>query len=83
MSGERPERAGELQHQASRKLATNELLLGLDYTYNTPGINNYNGNVASQTIRVGATTISQGYSYDTLNRLTGAIEPRSWAQNYI
>jgi RHS repeat-associated protein len=68
-----------------RKTAGNELILGLDYTYNTPGQTNNNGNVHSQAIRIGTgggtTTINQSYSYDELNRLKTASEP-TWTQTY-
>jgi hypothetical protein len=69
-----------------RKTADNSLLLGLDYTYNTAGQANNNGNVHTQTIRFlhqgKTTTISQSYGYDSLNRLETALETGSWSQTY-
>jgi RHS repeat-associated protein len=53
--------------------------LKLNYSY---GLNNNNGNVLSQTVTIGATVMTQNYSYDSLNRLTGATETGVWAQNY-
>lgn len=54
-------------------------LLQLDYTY---GSTNNNGNVQTQTITVGATVMSQSYTYDNLNRLWTATEAGAWSQNY-
>jgi len=51
--------------------ATNSSVLQLDYGY---GTTSNNGNVVSQNIVVGATTISQTYTYDALNRLQTANE---------
>jgi RHS repeat-associated protein len=67
-----------------KKNATNEVLLGLDYGY---GTTNNNGNVLTQTIRIGTTTtINQSYEYDWLNRLTSAQESVNsttrWTQTY-
>ncbi len=64
-----------------RKLSDNSVILGLDYGYGTQSQNN--GNLASQTIRIGtSTTISQSYSYDSLNRLSTASESGAWTQIY-
>jgi RHS repeat-associated protein len=57
----------------------NSSLLQLDYTY---GSANNNGNVQTQTITVGATVMSQSYTYDSLNRLWTATETGAWLQNY-
>jgi RHS repeat-associated protein len=56
-------------------------ILQLDYGY---GSTNNNGNVLSQTITVGATVMSQAYSYDSLNRLSSANENNGtdWSQTY-
>jgi YD repeat-containing protein len=53
--------------------------LRLDYAYGTA---NNNGNVLTQTITIGATVISQSYSYDSLNRLSSATETGAWTQTY-
>lgn len=71
-----------------RRVSTNELILGLDYTYSPSGtITNNNGNLLTQTIRIGGTTVptttfSQSYVYDQVNRLSSASESGSWSQNY-
>jgi RHS repeat-associated protein len=60
--------------------ATDRSLLKLDFTYNTAGQNDNNGNVLSQTITVGAAgstpgfTAVQTYTYDALNRIYDAKE---------
>jgi RHS repeat-associated protein len=60
--------------------ATDRSLLKLDFTYNTAGQNDNNGNVLSQTITVGAAggtpgfTAVQTYTYDALNRINDAKE---------
>lgn len=57
---------------------SNRLLLEFGY-----GSTNNNGNVLSQNIRIGATTLSQTYTYeDPLNRLTTATESGSCSQTY-
>ena len=58
--------------------------LKLEFTYNTPGLNNNNGNVLSQTITVptevrnnityNGFTANQAYVYDSLNRIKPATE---------
>ena len=65
------------------KLSDGSLILGL-YAF---GAANNNGDVLSQTIRVGTSaTITQSYAYDSLNRLSSAQEsvPGSirWTQTY-
>jgi RHS repeat-associated protein len=66
--------------------ATN--LLKLDYTYNTTGNADNNGNVLTQTITVpGLTpTFNQTYTYDELNRLASATETynssQTWKQEF-
>lgn len=61
--------------------------LRLDYTYGVL-VNNVldpaknNGNVQGQTITIGATQISQSYTYDQANRLLSATEAGSWSQSY-
>jgi RHS repeat-associated protein len=59
-------------------------LLKLDYTYNTPGQANNNGNVLTQTITIGPTVMSQSYAYDDVNRLLTASENSGagWSQTY-
>jgi RHS repeat-associated protein len=59
-------------------------LLKLEYTYNTTGQANNNGNVLTQTITIGTTVMTQIYGYDALNRLSNASETgaASWSQNY-
>ncbi len=61
---------------------TDSSLLRLDYGYGTTTTNN--GNLISQNIVIGATTISQSYVYDSLNRLQSASENSgaSWSQTY-
>ncbi|MEK6300492.1 MAG: RHS repeat-associated core domain-containing protein [Acidobacteriota bacterium] len=56
-------------------------ILQLDYGY---GTTTNNGNVLSQNIVIGGTTISQNYSYDALNRLQTASENSGavWSQTY-
>jgi RHS repeat-associated protein len=54
-------------------------LLRLDYGYATT---TNNGNLQSQSIAMGATTISQSYVYDRVNRLTTATESGSWSQSH-
>ena len=72
--------------------------LKLDFTYNTPGLNNNNGNVLSQTITVptevrnnityNGFTANQAYVYDSLNRIKQATETVSgqsgnnWQQTF-
>ena len=64
--------------------ASDSSVLKLDYTYNTTGQTNNNGNVLSQTITIGTTVMTQSYGYDALNRLSSASETgaASWSQNY-
>lgn len=68
--------------------------LKLNYTYNTTGQNDNNGNVQSQTITVptvGANngfTATQSYTYDSLNRIKQATETiagvgQSWKQTFL
>ena len=59
-------------------------VLQLDYTYNTTGQTNNNGNVVSQTITIGTTVMTDSFGYDALNRLSSASETgaASWSQNY-
>jgi RHS repeat-associated protein len=68
----------------TRKVSTNELLLGLDFTY---GTTTNNGNMQTQTIRIGGTTtptwaINQSFTYDELSRLQTATETAGWSQEY-
>ena len=76
-------------------LGTTELgtnLLKLDYTYESTGNHDNNGNILSQTITVPAAggsqgfTASQAYSYDQLNRVSQAIETlggnQLWGQSF-
>jgi RHS repeat-associated protein len=69
-----------------RRVSGSQLILGLDYEYNTAGQANNNGNVLRQTIRVGTgggtTTISQSYDYDELNRIKTATETGVWSQAF-
>jgi RHS repeat-associated protein len=62
------------------------LILGLDYTYTTtPTSAENNGNILSQTIRIGGTTpatITQSYQYDEVNRLEQMTEAGGWSQTY-
>jgi RHS repeat-associated protein len=63
-------------------------LMSLDYTYGVGATNN--GNVMSQRIRIGGGTtldVTQGYTYDELNRLKTATEnvtggAQTWQQTY-
>jgi len=67
--------------------------LKLNYTYNSSGQNDNNGNVLSQTITVptvGQTqgfTATQNYTYDSLNRLKSAQESigggQTWKQTFL
>jgi RHS repeat-associated protein len=66
--------------------------LKLNYTYNSSGQNDNNGNVLSQTITVptvGQTqgfTATQNYTYDSLNRLKSATEmigTQTWKQTFL
>ncbi len=41
-----------------------------------------NGNLQSQSISIPGLFVTQTYSYDALNRLTGASESSGWTQNY-
>lgn len=54
-------------------------LLRLDYDF---GTTTNNGNVLSQSIIIGATTFSQTYTYDHVNRLKTATEAGVWSQTY-
>jgi RHS repeat-associated protein len=54
-----------------------KLQIGYDY-----GTTNNNGNILSQAILVGGTTINQNYSYDQVNRLANAVELGAWSQIY-
>ena len=69
-----------------RNANTNEILLGLDYGYGTTA---NNGNMLTQTIRIGGTTsanpvtpFNQTFTYDALNRLDTATETNGWLQDY-
>jgi RHS repeat-associated protein len=57
-------------------------LLQLDYTYNTAGQSDNNGNVLTQKITISSTVINQSYGYDAVNRLTSASETGAWSQTY-
>jgi len=60
---------------------TNSSRLLLEYTYGSSN----NGNVLTQTIRIGATSLTQTYEYDGLNRLHTATEASGgapWSQTY-
>jgi len=66
--------------------------LKLNYTYNTTGQNDNNGNVLSQTITVPTVgtnqgfTATQNYTYDSLNRLKSATETistQTWKQTFL
>lgn len=54
-------------------------IVQLTYGY---GTTNNNGNVATQTITIGATQMNQSYGYDGLNRLSSATETGAWTQTY-
>jgi len=58
----------------------NTSLFKLDYSYGVPA--NNNGNMAAQVITVGATSLTQSYGYDPLNRLLTAAEVGNWSQTY-
>jgi len=72
--------------------ASSQNLLKLNYSYNTSGNADNNGNILSQTITVpavGATqgfTATQTYTYDSLNRLSSATETvsnnQTWKQTF-
>jgi RHS repeat-associated protein len=67
--------------------STDASILRLDYTYNTAtgsGTANAdnNGNILTQKITIGSTAMSQGYGYDSLNRLSSATETGAWTQTY-
>jgi hypothetical protein len=51
----------------------------LNYTYQSSGQANNNGNVLSQRIVVGSMDVTQTYDYDQLNRLQKAEEKLSGA----
>src|SRR5205807_833904 len=57
----------------------------LSLTYNYGGSGGNNGNVQGQTIGRPNGNWTQGYTYDSLNRLTGATESGSgsWAEGYV
>jgi RHS repeat-associated protein len=63
---------------------TDSSVLRLDYTYNTPGTTNNNGNVRTQTITVPGLNVNQSYTYDSLNRLLTAQENNgaNWRQTF-
>ena len=64
---------------------TDSSLLRLDYTYNTTGQTNNNGNMLSQRIVIsGSLDVTQSYGYDALNRLSSTSENTgaNWLQNY-
>ena len=54
--------------------------LDLDYSNGAPASNN--GNLLSQGISVGTSTLTQNYTYDPLNRLKTAAEGSNWSQTY-
>jgi RHS repeat-associated protein len=62
--------------------------LQLDYTYNTSGMHDNNGNVRTQTLTFAGLSqpLIQKYSYDQLNRLQSAEESnggvRQWIQSF-
>ncbi len=62
--------------------STNSSKLQLDYTYHAPNAADNNGNVQSQTITMPGLSVTQSYSYDSLNRLQVAQEQNgaSWKQ---
>lgn len=64
--------------------STDSSLLRLQYTYNTPGITNNNGNVRGQVITAPGLSVSQSYTYDQFNRLLSAQENNgsSWRQTF-
>ena len=57
-------------------------LLTLAYGY---GTSNNNGNIQTQSILDGSTgvTFNQSFTYDGVNRLTGATETGNWTQTYV
>ncbi|MCC7308918.1 MAG: RHS repeat protein [Acidobacteria bacterium] len=73
--------------------ASSQNLLKLNYTYNTSGNADNNGNVLSQTITVPTVGANQGftatqtYTYDSLNRLNDAKEmigtTETWKQTFV
>jgi RHS repeat-associated protein len=65
--------------QPTQIQASNSLLT-LGYGY---GTTNNNGNIQSQSVYDGATTRNQSFSYDGVNRLTGASEGANWTQTYV
>ncbi|MFN0277216.1 MAG: RHS repeat-associated core domain-containing protein [Pyrinomonadaceae bacterium] len=74
---------------ASLQPPPQRILLKLDYTYNTTGNFDNNGNILSQKITVkgdGAFTALQNYTYDELNRIKSATETiggsQSWKQTF-
>ena len=54
-------------------------VIQLGYGY---GTTNNNGNVLSQTITAPGLNVTQGYTYDALNRLASASEGTTWTQTY-
>jgi RHS repeat-associated protein len=54
-------------------------LLTLGFGY---GTTNNNGNVLSQTISVPGASATQNYTYDNLNRLSGASEGSTWSRTF-
>jgi RHS repeat-associated protein len=73
--------------------ASSQNLLKLNYTYNTNGNADNNGNILSQTITaptIGANqgfTATQTYTYDSLNRIKDAVEvigtTETWRQTFL
>ncbi len=55
-------------------------LLTLGYSY---GTSNNNGSIQTQSIFDGSTTRNQSFTYDGVNRLTGATETGNWTQTYV
>jgi RHS repeat-associated protein len=67
--------------------ASDASVLRLDYSYNTPGQTDNNGNLLSQSISVPkpdnvTAVMNQSYIYDPLNRLQKATETDTWTQTY-
>jgi hypothetical protein len=59
--------------------STDSSKLKLTYGYGTTA---NNGNVLSQAIAIGPTTMAQTYEYDELNRLKSVTEGSTWSQTY-
>lgn len=62
------------------------LTLGYSYCPAGPSVSDCstnNGNMLWQTINDGTTTRTQGFTYDSVNRLLTATESPTWAQTYV